>query len=210
MEFFKKAIFIVSLTLNLCLFIALCIPFTDLLSKPLLVDEPLRKSEVIVILSAGFYDDLLDYWTLERIHKGLRLYRDNWAHKIICVGGTRHPVSKKLIAEAMKDTLILYGIPEKDILVQDKTTNTYNDITYLLDKFKNDFDFNNALFVTSAFHTYRVKKILQKEKVQAVVVAANPYEAHSNSWRKKLNLFRSGVIVREYPTIFYFKLRKWI
>jgi len=41
----------------------------------------------------------------------------------------------------MKETLITYG-------VTNETINTYNDITYLLNKYADKFDFNNSIFVT--------------------------------------------------------------
>ncbi len=197
------------MSINLCLFVILFTPLTEQLYKPLIVNEKPEKSEVIVILSAGIYDDgLLDFGTLVRLRKGLELYRNKLAGKIICAGGIRPENIDISIAEAMKETLVLYGIPDENILTEDETINTYNDITYLLKKFESRFNFNNSIFVTSSYHTYRTKKILEKKSVNAFVVSANPYELEPISRLERLSLFK--LVIREYMVFFYYKIKGWI
>lgn len=208
-NFVRKSILIASLSLNLCIAIIIFTPLTEQLYKPLIVDEPLRKSEAIIILSGDSYSSgLPGFITLTRLRKGIELYRNKWADKIICIGGTRLNKINKSISEIMKDTLILNGVPSEDILVQDETINTYNDIRYLTEKFGTYFDFHKSIFITSSYHTYRVKKILQKMNIKARVVSAEPYQLMPKIWSERLDLFRE--IVREYLAIFYFKLMGYI
>ena len=202
----RNFILYVSLILNLCIGIILWCPLTEQLYKPLIINEPLRKSEVIVILSAGIYDSgLPDFRTLVRLRRGLIIYRYNWADKIICAGGDRLKGIKISSAEAMKESLTFEGVPQGDIFTQDETQHTYNDIVYLLNKFKTKFDFNNAIFVTSSYHTYRVKKILEKMNINAIVVSAEPYELYPIFWTERLGLFKE--VIREYLVIFYSKTK---
>lgn len=208
-KFIRNILIGISLSINLSLFIILFTPFTGLLYKPLIVDEPVKKSEVIVILTCGGYDSgLPTFRTLVRIRKGLELYNDNWADKIICAGGDRLIEAEMSSAQSMKKTLISYGVPSENILIQDETINTYNDITYLLNKFADKFDFNNAIFVTSSYHTYRTKKILEKKRIRASVVSAEPYELNPVVWSEKLDLFKE--MAREYLAICYFKIKGWV
>lgn len=205
----RKIVIVISLSINLCLCIILFTPLTEQLYKPLIINEEPEKSEVIVILSAGIYDDgLPGFATLVRLRKGLELYRNNQADKIICTGGIRPEGIDISIAEAMKKTLILYGIPDGNILTQDETVNTYHDITYLLKKFESKFNFNNSIFVTSSYHTYRTKKILEKRQVDAIVVSANPYELEPISNLQRLSLFK--LVIREYMALCYFKIQGWV
>lgn len=205
----RKIIIRISLSINLCLFIILFTPFSEQLYKPLIIDEPVKKSEAIVILSCGGYDaGLLTFRTLVRIKKGLELYNNHWADKIICAGGDRLAEAGISSAQAMKETLISYGVQRENVFVQDETTNTFNDITYLLKKFERDFDFNNALFVTSSYHTYRTKKILEKKQIKASVVSAEPYELDPVVWSERMDLFKE--VAREYMAICYFKTKGWI
>ncbi len=208
-KFIRNIFIIISFCINLCLLVILFTPFTRQLYKPLVVNETVKKSEAIVILSAGCYESgLPDFRTLTRLRKGLELYNDSWAGTIICAGGVRFNREKKSIAEIMKDTLIFYGVPREDILTQDETINTFNDITYLLNKFKHDYDFNNTIFVTSSFHTYRTKRILERKQIKASVVSAEPYELKAAAWSERMDFFR--VVIREYGAICYFKVRGWI
>ena len=204
----RKIVIYTCLSINLFLIVILFTPLTELIYKPLIVNEKARKSEVIVILSAGIYNNgLPGFGTLVRLRKGLELYRNKLADKIICAGGIRAKGIDITIAEAMKKTLILYGIPDENILTEDETINTYNDITYLLKKFKSRFDFDNSIFVTSSYHTYRTRKILDKKEVNARVISANPYELEPISRLERLSLFK--LVIREYMALCYFKLHGW-
>jgi len=177
--------------------------------RPLIIDESLKKGEVIVVLSAGVYESgLPDFRTLIRLRKALEIYHHNYAGKFICAGGVRINKVKKSIAEAMKETLMLYGVPQEHIAIQDDSINTYNDITSLLREFKKEFDFNKAIFVTSSYHTYRVKRLLMKKGINATIVSAEPYELYPNKWSERFDLFRE--IVREYLAISCFWARGWI
>ena len=205
----NKSIGYLSIITNIILFIILFTPLAEQLYKPLIVDETAVPGNVIVILSSGGYDHgFPGFRTMTRLHKGLELFRQKPSRKIICAGGFRLHRANKTIAQVMKETLQLYGISGDNILVQDDTTNTYLDITTLLKRFKKKFDFNKALFVTSSYHTYRVKRILLKKGVNASVISANPWELYPNVWSQRLDLFRE--IIREYGAICYFKLRGYL
>ncbi|MBF0118015.1 MAG: YdcF family protein [Desulfobacterales bacterium] len=143
--------------------------------------------------------------TLIRLKKGIELYKQGYAKKIVCAGGIYFERINKSIAEIMKNTLVLFGIPSEDILIQDDTINTYNDITGVIKKFEKTYNFNQSLFVTSSFHTYRVKAILKKKGIDAKVISADPYELTPKIWSERLELFQ--IIIREYLAICYFKLK---
>ena len=205
----RKCLGIISICVNLCLTVILFTPLTKFLCRPLIVDETVRNASVVVVLSGGGYcSGQLDFNTLIRLKKGVELYRDGIGNKIICAGGVYFGMIEKSIALLMKEELVFQQIPEPDILVQDETINTYNDITYLINKFKNQFDFNQAVFVTSEYHTRRVNLVLKKKGLDAKVVSAYPYRLEPITWAERMAVFRD--IAREYLAIFYFKLNGYI
>lgn len=205
----KSFLLIISLTLNLLFVLIFLTPLTEQLYKPLLINEPLRKSEAIIILSGdGYASGVLGMLSMTRINKALQIYRDGWADKFICIGGKKFPMVNKSISQIMKEHLILYGIPEKNIFICDEAEGTYDDISYMLKKFNNKINFNNSIFVTSPFHTYRVKKILQKKAINAIVVSAAPYELYPNFWLTRFDSFK--FVTREYLAILYYKIKGWI
>lgn len=208
-DLIKNTILAVSLAINIAMAVILFTPLTERLYVPLIVDEPVHKSEAVVVLSG---DNLPSGFpalkTLTRLRKGIELYHDRLASKIICLGGTMAGKTDKTIAIAMKEALVFYGIPPDDIIVQDETTNTYYDIKRLIEKYHEKFNFNNVAFVTSSFHTYRVKKVLEKLGMYSPVVSAEPYELYPNFWTMRLDLF--SMVAREYMVIVYFKIKGWI
>lgn len=203
----KDIILPFSLAANLFAAVVFFTPLTEWLHRPLTVDEPPSKSEAIVILSGDMYrNGTLGLMTLTRLIKGVELYRNKWADKIICIGGKRATLmDNKSIAEAMREKLIIFGIPQEDVLINDKTVGTHNDIDSLILDPDIKFDFNKAIFVTSSFHTFRVKKILQKRKLGAIVISAEPYEQYPIFCTQRPNLFL--IVVREYLAICYSRMK---
>lgn len=205
----KFTIFILSLFLNSCLFIILFTPITELLYKPLIVDEKPQKSEVIVILSSTDAFDTTngfpDFSTLARLQKGLQLYRDGYADKIICTGGSKLKSTQKSYAQIMKDTLLLYGIPENDIHIQDDIEgnwNYYKNLLEMVKTFKGKYDFDNSIIVTSSQNTYRIKKLFLKQNIKAIVVSAEKYALRPSNWHERFGLFRD--VANEYWAVSLF------
>jgi len=204
-----KIVSTISIVVNLVLGVVLFSPLTEKLYQPLLINEPLKKSEAIVVFSGdGYACGTLGMLTLTRMHKAIQIYRAGWAPKIFCIGGKRFPKIGRSISEVMRDYLILYGIPKEDILISDRARGTREDINLMLDEFGKKYDFHNAMFVTSSFHTFRVKKLLQKKNIEAPVVSTDRYELYPNFWATRLDIFK--FVVREYLAICYSKVKGWI
>ncbi|MBF0439140.1 MAG: YdcF family protein, partial [Magnetococcales bacterium] len=132
-----------SLLFNATILIILFTPLTEWMHQLVLVSDPPKKSEVIVILAWGAYDTedggLPDFNTLTRLRKGLQLYRQGYADKIICVGGNRLASSGKSFSALMKETLISYGIPEANIMIYDKIPGNwyyYNNLIAMIEHYK--------------------------------------------------------------------------
>jgi len=207
----KSVLIKAGIACNLFIFVVLFLPVMEILYKPLMHDEIISstKYQAIVILAAGLYrSGSPDFRTLVRLQKGRELYRQGRADRIICIGGIKEGSPAKSIAVVMKDTLVAHGISPNDILVDDETTHTYNDISHMLDKFGKDIDFNSAIFVTSSYHTYRVKKILEKKGLRAQVASAEPYELYPHEITERAGLFAE--VIREYMSVSYSWLKGWI
>ncbi|HOK87416.1 MAG TPA: YdcF family protein [Fervidobacterium sp.] len=86
----------------------------------------------IVVLGGGvdqFGDQTeIGAHTLRRLYKGIQLYRHN-KRKIVVTGG----VISKGVSEAivMKDVLVTFGIPEEDIIVEERARNTDENAKYV-------------------------------------------------------------------------------
>jgi uncharacterized SAM-binding protein YcdF (DUF218 family) len=106
-----------------------------------------RKSDVIIILgypilNNGDASPLL----MERIKKGIELYKSNTAGKIICTGSA---VKNEYIeAEIMYKELIKAGIPKEDIICEKESKGTWDNIKY-------------------------VKKIMEENKMETGIIVTN-------------------------------------
>ncbi|MBF0382156.1 MAG: YdcF family protein [Magnetococcales bacterium] len=190
--------------------VVLFTPLTEILYKPLIVDEPPQRGELIVIFSSGFFpDDLPDFATTVRLRRGVELYRNGIAPKILCLGGGWYSKEGLTLSQSMALELRKsYYIPPDDILALSETDHTYADISSMVAKYGDEFDFNKTNFVSSAYHTYRIKQILLKKGITGPVVAAAPYELYPRKAIERIYSFRK--VSREYAAIVYSWLYGWL
>jgi uncharacterized SAM-binding protein YcdF (DUF218 family) len=112
-----------------------------------------RKADVIIILgypalNNGEASPLL----MERIKKGIELYKLNMAGKIICTGGA---VKNEYIeAEIMYKELLKAGIPEEDIICEKESKGTWDNIKYVKKIMENN-KMETGIIVTNAGHIRR-------------------------------------------------------
>jgi uncharacterized SAM-binding protein YcdF (DUF218 family) len=115
----------------------------------------------------------------ERIKKGIELYNKNISSKII---GTGSAVKNEYIeAEIIKKELLKAGIPEKQIICENKARSTWDNIKYL-------------------------KEIMEKEHLNEVVIVSNPAHVRRASiYAKKFDIkhtVEESNIPNEIPNIF--------
>ncbi|MBF0127717.1 MAG: YdcF family protein, partial [Magnetococcales bacterium] len=107
--------------------------------------------------------------------------------------------------QAMQRALRWYGVPERDVTASHAATRTFDDPASLTSAPGEGLDLDQATFVTSGYHTFRVRKMLDHLKIRGRVVAAFPSEEHPAVWSVRMDNFRE--IVREYLAIIYYWLR---
>ena len=134
-------------------------------------DEP-RSSQAVVVLSSVFpfqtEQGMPGLSTIVRLDKGLELYRQGFADTIIVFGGTRIKSADKSMGQAMKERLLLAGVPEEDIVVHDDIPGGwqyYDNLMLLFEKYKDRFDFSQVMFVTSAEQSYQIGRASCRERV---------------------------------------------
>ena len=111
------------------------------------VSEACPESDVIVAVSGGD--------TAARARKAAQLYLDGWASKIIYSGDSADPMAASNAAE-MKKIAISMKVPARNILVEEKSTNTAENATYTM-KLLDEMDARKVILVSSPYHTRRVK-----------------------------------------------------
>jgi uncharacterized SAM-binding protein YcdF (DUF218 family) len=146
--------------------------------------EELETREIGIVLtgvtnlSKTAYDRTFFNKGADRITHALQLYRMGKIKKILITGGTGlNPVNSLSEAEVLKRFLLMTGVPESDILIEDQSKNTAQNAQFtrnFLEKngISTDQEF---VLVTSAFHMKRAKGCFDKVGLKTVTFPVDYY-----------------------------------
>jgi uncharacterized SAM-binding protein YcdF (DUF218 family) len=114
----------------------------------------------------------------DRFLHTVMLYQNNHINKIIISGGLGM-LRKTHASEAMevKSLLLLAGIPEAAIIMEDKSRNTYENAQFTKKLLARHPDLKSFVLVTSAFHMRRATGCFKKAGIPHAVFPADFYSA---------------------------------
>lgn len=142
-----------------------------------------QKAEVIIVLGCSVWRDVPSPALYERIYKTFELYRDGYAKKIIATGakGEGENITE---ASAIRKQLIKLGVREEDIIEENKSTNTVENLKFAK-KIMQKKGFKSSIIITNYFHIYRCSMISDDIKIKSSFAKANmpdsiPYLIFSN------------------------------
>ena len=102
----------------------------------------------------------------DRIMHAVQLYKLGLAKKILITGGSGLLETDSISeSERMQRVMILSGIPEKDILLEESSRNTYENAQFSKPLLDEHFPAGRFLLVTSAFHMRRSMACFEKAGV---------------------------------------------
>ena len=114
----------------------------------------------------------------DRITQALQLYRMGKIKKILITGGQGlNPTNSSSEAELLKRFLIMTGMPETDILIEEKSVNTRENALFtkaFLEKNGISTD-QQFVLITSAFHMPRSKKCFDKVGLNTIPFPVDYY-----------------------------------
>jgi len=130
----------------------LCIAMSYLVSSVLnFINILPRKIDYVVVLGAGLIGERVTPLLASRIRKGIKVYKANPGSKLIMSGG-QGPDEVVSEAFAMKNYALEQGINENDIILEDKSTSTKENIIFSKKFIPSDKSF---AVVTNYYHVYR-------------------------------------------------------
>lgn len=137
--------------------------------------RPQPGADYVVVLGAQWKTSGPSYVLQKRLDAAIEYLNENPKTKVIVSGGqgSNEPISE---AAGMQSYLVAAGIAKDRILMEDKSTNTCENLVFsseLLDE-TND----RVVLVTNNFHMYRAGKIAEKQGyAQVEGLAADSYPA---------------------------------
>lgn len=141
-------------------------------------EKNLTKPDYIMVLGAGLRYDQISTSLKLRLDSTLELANELKDTPIIVSGGQGSDEATSE-AKAMKDFLIKNNIDEKRIIMEDKSTNTYENFQFTKEKLKEEYNVENPTItiITNNFHMYRSKMLAEKQGFKAYCYSApsHPY-----------------------------------
>ena len=180
------------------------------LDYPPLDKHKLEKYDAIVVLGGAinilsYYRDIVEMGSSsERMTEAILLYKYNVSDTIIFTGGSgilfQQDISEAYYA---KKFFIDFGIPEKNLLFENKSKNTYENALYTKE-ILNKMEKNNILLVTSAFHMRRSYGVFAKQGFNV-----SPYPT---DYKSLIDTFNWDTIIPSpsYLEISTIALKEWV
>jgi uncharacterized SAM-binding protein YcdF (DUF218 family) len=113
----------------------------------------LKKADVAIILGAGIYGDNPSPVFKERINHSIWLYENGYVDKLLFTGG-KGQNEKFTESSIAKNYAIEHSIPEKDILIEEKSKITQENILYSAQIVKEN-NFSTVIIVSDPLHMKR-------------------------------------------------------
>ncbi|NKZ20643.1 YdcF family protein [Streptococcus ovuberis] len=122
------------------------------------------KLRYLVVLGAGLMGDQVTPLLASRIDKAIAIYRKRPGCKLIMSGG-QGPDELVAEAKAMADYAIEQGVPESDILLEDQSKNTQENIRFSVQLMPEGSRF---AVVTNYYHLFRALNFARLEGVPCI------------------------------------------
>lgn len=133
--------------------------------------DKLEKADAIVAISGGE--------TAERTEEAVDLYKSNYAPLLIFSGAARDEGTSN--AEAMKQMAIKAGVPEENVLVEEKAQDTFDNARFVKEHVEGN-EISSIILVTSPYHQRRAYLTFRKFLSHDIKIIN--HSATDSAWRK--------------------------
>jgi len=156
-----------------------------------------KSSDCIIVLGCQVKGTNPSPFLQERLKEGIRLYKEGYGKHIIVSGG-KGPGEDVTEAEAMKRYLIDKGIDESNIIIEDKSKNTMENLTFS-EKVMKEKGFKNSVVVSNKYHLKRVSLMCKRLGMNA---------SYSGVFVSQYKSFEYKGYIREVPGVLKFFILK--
>ncbi len=138
----------------------------------------LKGIDCIIVLGAGVWGDNPSPMLEDRLLKGIKLYENNIAPKIIMTGD--HGREEYDEVNVMKKFAMDKGVPSGDIFMDHAGFSTYESLY----RAKEIFEADKVIIVTQEYHLYRALYIANELGIEAYGVAADQRQYAGAAYRE--------------------------
>jgi uncharacterized SAM-binding protein YcdF (DUF218 family) len=112
-------------------------------------------------------------------------------------------------AESMRDLATAQGVPQGSIVLEERATNTYQNVTFV-DAILKDHHWRSILLVSSPYHMRRATMVWRKLAPDIAVTPTPPEKSQFYDHARGASLEQVRGILYEYLAIFGYWRRGWI
>lgn len=190
-------------------------PLMWFVAEPLKISQAPEKADAIVVFAGGVGESgKAGQGYEERVEYAVELYKKGYASNIIFSSGFVYLFKEP---ELMKVLAVSLGVPESAIFLEDKASNTYENV-----KFTNEIlsskNFNKIILISSPYHMRRAYLVFHKANKKLSVIyspipkslfySQNPAHTKLKSF-KKITFTQIRAIIHEYLGIAYYWFKGW-
>ncbi len=161
-------------------------------------DDAAKADVAVVLGNTVLPDGSLSSWLQGRVDKALTLYQNGLVKKIFVSGGMTKPEDGGWPeGDAMKAYLLKKGLPESDIIADNKGQNTYLTAKDFI-AWNRDQHYQSIIIVSQFYHITRTKYIFRKLGFTQVYQAASD----EYSWRDIISTIREVPAFYKYLILY--------
>lgn len=164
--------------------------FIRLWEVPAVSIEKVSKHDVGIVLGGMFeYDNDTERLSIrrggDRIWQAINLYKENKIDKILISGNHGYITDRGLHeSKQLKEVLVKWGIPKKDIIIETESKNTYQNAKETCALLEKSYPhYASFLLITSAKHMKRAEACFENQGVQVTPFSTDPYVGGNRSYR---------------------------
>jgi uncharacterized SAM-binding protein YcdF (DUF218 family)/glycosyltransferase involved in cell wall biosynthesis len=177
------------------------------IAAPLKRSEPPRRADAIVVFAGGVGESgKAGGGAQERMKQAVDLYRAGWAPYMVLSSGYVYSFRE---AESMRALAIDQGVPAGNIVLEQRATNTFENVTFV-DEILKDHRWTSILLVSSPYHMRRALGVWHKVAPGIAVIPAPPEQSQFYDHGRGASLEQVRGVAQEYLAMFAYWRRGWL
>lgn len=177
------------------------------MASPLKLSAPPTKADAIVVFAGGVGESgRAGGGAQERLRQAIDLYKGGYAPYLVFSSGYVYSFRE---AESMRALAIDQGVPASVIVLEERATNTYQNVRFV-DDILRDHRWRRILLVSSPYHMRRAVLVWRKQAPDLEVVPTPVPQSQFYDHTRGASLEQVRGILQEYLAIFGYWRRGWL
>jgi len=176
-------------------------------AAPLAAHAPLTPADAVVVFAGGVGESgKAGGGTQERLQHAIDMYREGYAAHLVFSSGYTYSFPE---AELMQSSAVEQGVPAAAIVLERRSTNTYENAKFTAEIFR-EHQWRSMLLVSSPYHMRRARLVWHRVAPGFMVTPAPPPKSQFYDHTRGASLDQMRAILHEYLAIADYWLRGWI